>query len=217
MADLKTTTNTYWNGTQASALAVVSLILGICGGLLIRKATAGTRRPSALVAPEALPATDAPVPPYLSANPPEPTPQELKQAADEQATPLLQQVKADPTNAALLANLGNIYYDAKQYSAAIEYYERALKSHPANSSVRTDMGTAYWYIGDPETAITQFEKALTYEPTKADTLLNLGIVEWQGKKDSKKAIAAWQKLLDTNPGYEKKEKVLQLMAQAGSR
>jgi tetratricopeptide (TPR) repeat protein len=215
MANLKTTTHTYWTRTQAFSLAVVSLILGICGGLLIRKATAGTQPPLAVVVQEAAPATDAPVPPYLSANPPEPTPQELKQAADEQAAPLLQQTKADPTNAALLANLGNIYYDAKQYPSAIEYYEHALKSQPADCSVRTDLGTAYWYKGDADAAITQFEKALTYEPTKADTLFNLGIVEWQGKKDSKKAIAAWQKLLDTNPGYDKKEKVLQLMAQAG--
>lgn len=79
------------------------------------------------------------------------------------------------------------------------------------------MGTAYWYDGDPDIAITQFQKALTYEPSKADTLSNLGVVEFQGKHNAKKAIATWQKLLDTNPGYENKEKVLQLIAQAQNR
>ena len=143
-----------------------------------------------------------------------PSAQELKRAADTRAAPLLERLKSEPTNSALLANLGNIYYDAKQYPLAIEYYERSLKSRPTDTSVRTDLGTAYWYNGDADTAIVQFQKSLAYEPTKADTLFNLGIVELQGKKDAKKAIAAWQKLLDTNPGYENKEKVLQLIAQA---
>lgn len=140
--------------------------------------------------------------------------QELQQAADAQAAPFVEQLKSDPANASLLANLGNIYYDAKQYPAAIGYYERSLKAQPADTSVRTDLGTAYWYKGDADTAITQFQKVLSYEPTKADTLFNLGIVEFEGKKDGKKAIAAWQKLLDTNPGYANKEKVEQLIAQA---
>ena len=32
--------------------------------------------------------------------------------------------------------------------------------------------------------------------------------------DIDKAVVAWQKLLDTNPNYEGKDKVLELMAQA---
>ena len=59
--------------------------------------------------------------------------------------------------------------------------------------------------------VLRLHKALTYEPSKADTLFNLGVVEFQGKYDVKKAIATWQKLLDTDPGYENKEKVLQLI------
>jgi len=54
-------------------------------------------------------------------------------------------------------------------------------------------------------------------PNKADTLFNLGIVKWQGKKDGPGAVAAWKKLLETNPAYPEKEAVLQLMAQAQQR
>ena len=56
-----------------------------------------------------------------------------------------------------------------------------------------------------------------YDPKKADTLFNLGIVKWQGKKDGPGAVAAWKKLLETNPAYPDKEAVLQLMAQAQQR
>ena len=43
---------------------------------------------------------------------------------------------------------------------------------------------------------------------------NLGIVKWRGKMDIDGAVAAWQKLLDTNPNYENKDKVLDMIAQA---
>jgi tetratricopeptide (TPR) repeat protein len=97
---------------------------------------------------------------------------------------------------------------------AIDYYERSLKVQPADTSVRTDLGTAYWYKGDADTAIAQFNKSLTHDSKKADTLFNLGIVKWQGKKDGPGAVAAWKKLLETNPACPEKGAVLQLMAQA---
>ena len=217
MSELKTTTSNYWTSTQAFALAAASLLLGVCGGLAIRKVTETRATAQVVTAPEAAASPAAPMPANFGTMTAEPSPQELRQAADTQAAPLQEQLKADPANAALLAQVGNIYYDAKQYATAIAYYEGSLKSQPADSSVRTDLGTAYWYNGDADTAIAQFQKSLTFEPTKADTLFNLGIVKWQGKKDAKGAIAAWQKLLDTNPGYANKEQVLQLIAQAQNR
>ena len=70
-------------------------------------------------------------------------------------------------NAALLAQVGNLYYDAKQYPAAIIYYERSLKSQPSDTSVGTDLGTAYWYTGDADGAIARFTKVLAIAPTQA--------------------------------------------------
>ena len=218
MTELKTTTSNSWSPAQAGILAVICLLLGVCGGWLIRRAIATPVAQTPQVTINPLPNAQAPSAP-TNYNPVAamPTAEQLKQAADSQAGPLLQQLKADPTNAALLVQLGNLYYDAKQYPMAIEYYERSLKSQPSDASVRTDLGTAYWYNGDADTAIAQFNKALAIAPTKADTLFNLGVVKWQGKKDAQGAIAAWQKLLDTNPGYPNKDNVLQLIAQAQSR
>jgi len=217
VTELKTMTSNSWSPAQAEILAVICLLLGVCGGWLIRRAIATpvAQTPQVTIP---LPNAQAPSAP-TNYNPVAamPTAEQLKQAADSQAGPLLQQLKADPTNAALLVQLGNLYYDAKQYPMAIEYYERSLKSQPSDASVRTDLGTAYWYNGDADTAIAQFNKALAIAPTKADTLFNLGVVKWQGKKDAQGAIAAWQKLLDTNPGYPNKDNVLQLIAQAQSR
>jgi cytochrome c-type biogenesis protein CcmH/NrfG len=198
MADTNRANSTeQWTSVQAYVLAVICLLVGIAGGWFIRGSS-----PAAAATGVA----NAPAPAMGNPN--------GGAQADTQAAPLLEKLKADPNNAGLLENIGNVYYDAQLFPTAIDYYQRALKVAPANTGVRTDMATAYWYTGNIDAAIAEFQKSLSYEPNKANTLFNLGIVEWQGKMDIDKAVATWQKLLDTNPNYEAKDKVLELMAQA---
>jgi cytochrome c-type biogenesis protein CcmH/NrfG len=202
--------STEWTSVQAYVLAVICLLVGIAGGWFIRGSQTPAH-PSAETASAPAPGS-APTMGTQATQPP--SPEQMQKMADTQAAPLIEKLKADPSNASLLANIANVYYDTQQYPTAIEYYQRTLKVEPANAAVRTDMATAYWYTGDADTAIAEFQKSLSYEPNKANTLFNLGIVEWQGKMDIDKATAAWQKLLATNPNYEAKDKVLELMAQA---
>ena len=208
MTDTKRTTSTdQWTSVQAYTLAVVCLAVGIAGGWLMR----GSQ--SASVAAADTVRTSAPA--LTNANAGQtPTPAQMQQMADTQAAPLLEKLKTDPNNTALLESIGNLYYDTQSFPTAIEYYQRALKVEPSNAGVRTDLATAYWYTGNADTAIAEFQKSLSYEPNKANTLFNLGIVQWQGKMDIDNAVATWQKLLDTNPNYENKDKVLELIAQA---
>ncbi len=177
-----------WTSVQAYVLAVICLLVGIAGGWFIR----GSQSPAA--APAETASASVPALGNANAGPQAPTPAQMQQMADTQAGPLVEKLKTDPNNAGLLANIGNVYYDAQQFPTAIEYYQRALKIEPANTGVRTDMATAYWYTGNADTAIAEFQKSLSYEPYKANTLFNLGIVEWQGKMDINKAVATWQKL-----------------------
>jgi cytochrome c-type biogenesis protein CcmH/NrfG len=138
------------------------------------------------------------------------SPETLAKAAE----PMLAQLKTNPNDFDTLAKLGNLYYDGQAYPQAIQYYEKALSVQPDNADVRTDMGTAYWYTGDPDKAIASFEKALAIRPNHPGTLFNLGIVKWQGKKDPKGAIVAWEKLLQTNPDYPQKDQVQMLIERA---
>ncbi len=193
---------TSWTGAQAYSLAIVCLLLGVAGGWLVRGSQSQT-------VPAATLESAAPA----SANA-QPTPEQMRKMADTQAAPLQAQVKNSPNDADLLGRIGNMYYDVQDYTTAISYYQRALKVQPSNANVRTDLATAYWYLGNPDSAIQEFHKALSYEPNKANTLFNLGVVEWQGKMDIKSAVATWRKLLATNPDYENKDKVQQLIAEA---
>src|SRR5271165_3556900 len=210
MTDTNRATSTsfeQWTSVQAYVLAVICLLVGIAGGWFIR----GSQSPAAAVE---TPTASAAPPAMANPGTQMPSPAEMQKMADTQAAPLVEKLKADPNNAGLLENIGNVYYDAQQFPTAIDYYQRALKIEPTNTGVRTDMATAIWYTGNADGAIAEFQKSLSYEPNKANTLFNLGVVEWQGKMDIDKATTTWQKLLDTNPNYQGKDKVLELMAQA---
>ncbi len=192
-----------WTSTQAYIMAVICLLIGITVGYLVR----GSISP-------ATPAVQAGGASSMPGGTGQVTPDQLKHVADKEAEPLLRQLQSSPNDPALLANIGNVYYDAQQYRDAISYYDQSLKIDAKNPNVRTDMGTAYYYLGDPDTAIREFETALRYDPNHGQTMFNLGMVKWQGKGDAKGALKSWEKLLQVQPNYPDRPKVEQLIAQA---
>jgi tetratricopeptide (TPR) repeat protein len=201
----KTSAANNWTSAQAYALSIVCLLVGLAGGWFIR----GSQGSNVGLAANAAPSTS----PGTASATDQPTPEQLRRMADKQAAPFIEQLQKAPDSADLLAKIGNIYYDTQQFPTAIDYYQRALKIRPNDASVRTDMATAYWYAGDADLAIAEFNRALADEPNKPNTLFNLGVVQWQGKMNIDGALATWQRLLDTNPNYEGKPKVVELMAQ----
>lgn len=189
----------YWKSGQAYAFAMITLILGIAVGYLFRGSST-----------EPVSAASYGAPQYSSANLSPSGSTSLSSATQ----PMLERLNQNPNDPELLANIGNQYYDGRDYSKAIDYYERALKLTPNNVSVRTDMGTAMWYSGDADGAIREYEKSLTYEANYPQTLFNMGIVKWQGKHDARSAVELWQKLLSLHPDYPERQKVEQLIQQA---
>jgi len=195
-----------WTSTQAYVLATICLVVGIAVGYLLR-GSAGS---------------DNPVPPSAAASAPanmpaggnQPTPEQLKHMADKQAEPILAQLKNSPNDPKLLAQAGNVYYDAQQYQVAIEYYNRSLQANPKDANVRTDMGTAYFYLGDSDRALQEFRTALKDDPKHGQTMFNMGMVQWQGKGDVPGAVATWEKLLKTVPDYPERARVEELLAKA---
>ena len=196
-----------WTRSRALAVMAVCLLAGIAGGWAIRGARNTARVEAAkAAAPATLPTNPSPAPPP-------PTPEQMRSMADNQAAPLIAKLHADPKNSDLLANVGNLYYDAKQYPVAVDYYARALQSKPTDAAVRTDMATAYWYLGDADKAIAEFNTALKYAPNNPNTLFNLGLVKWEGKHDSAGAIADWKKLLAVNPDYASRDQVEKMLTE----
>lgn len=220
--DTKNNTIAGFTTVQAYTLAVITLAIGIAVGYFARGSAAATVADNAQ---GAVPAAMGSAPSGMTSNPLGSAQlpgigagQQQQQASPEMlakaAEPMLAQLKSNPNDFDTLQKLGNLYYDGQQYPQAIEYYEKALSAQPNNADVRTDLGTSYWYTGNADKAIASFEKALTIRPNHPDTLFNLGIVKWQGKKDPKGAVVAWEKLLQTNPDYPQKDQVQMLIERA---
>ena len=197
-------TTSSWTNVQVYTAIAVVLILGGLGGYLLH--TSGT-------------STDSSAGSTSTANLPPPPPQmpSPTQMLSTQTQPLLAQLQANPKDLSALIALGNIYFDASQWTDAIVYYQRALDQTPANPDVRTDMGIAYFYSGDADRALKEFDRALKGDPRHVQTLFNVGVVKLNGKNDPKGAIEAWESLLKIDPAYQDRARVESMLADARAK
>jgi cytochrome c-type biogenesis protein CcmH/NrfG len=201
-----TTATSLLKATQVYAMASVCLVAGLAIGYLMRSSQLAL--PSAHTAAHAAP-TGANASPHRSL-------EEIKQVADRQAAPLLEKLKSNPNNSALLVQVGAIYHTSHRFKEAADYYSKALETDPKNVATRTRLASSLYRNGDIDAAIAQLNQALSNEPKDANALFDLGMIKLQGKGDDKGAIAAWQRLLKTNPQLspDRKATVMKLMADA---
>jgi cytochrome c-type biogenesis protein CcmH/NrfG len=211
MANVPTTEPTAgpsWQAKQVYAMAVISLVVGLAIGYLFR----GSQSPAA---PPPQPAANAQsAAPAGAMGRHMPSLEEMKQMADKKAAPLLEKLKTDPNNSDLLIQVGKIYSSTHQLKEAASYYGKALQVDPKNVAIRTEMASCLYYNGDVDEAISQLQQSLHYDPKDANSLFSLGMIKWQGKQDSKGALAAGQQLPKANPqlSAERKATVQKLMA-----
>jgi cytochrome c-type biogenesis protein CcmH/NrfG len=147
-----------------------------------------------------------------------PSQQELRKIADKQALPLIEQLKAKPDDASLMVQIGAIYHSTRQYPLAIEYYGKAVSVEPRNAAVRNKLATSLYRSGDVDGAIAQLNQCLAYDSNDANSLFNLGVIRWEGKQDAQGAMAAWQRLLKSNPrlNADRKNAVKKMIAEVQS-
>jgi cytochrome c-type biogenesis protein CcmH/NrfG len=185
-------------------MATLALLLGLAAGYLLR----GSQAPK--------PATGTS---SISGAPPSdvrpmPTIEQMKRMADQQAEPLLAQLKKNPKDKDLLLRLAQFYKSAHQFNEAVSYLDKSLEMDPRNIAIRTEKASCLYYAGEVDGALATLHESLQFSPKDANTLFNLGVIRWKGKKDAPGAIAAWQQLLKTNPNHEKKAIVERMIAEA---
>jgi cytochrome c-type biogenesis protein CcmH/NrfG len=138
----------------------------------------------------------------------------MKQAADQQAAPLLEKLKSRPLDPALLTEIGTIYHSHHQFRQAAAYFDQAVRTNPKDISMRTKLASSLYRSGDTDGAMEQLNRGLADNPSDANSLFNLGMIRLQGKGDGKGAVDAWRKLLKSNPRLspERKAEVQKMMA-----
>ena len=179
---------------------LVFLLSGVFFGVLVGWIL-GSQRTAPAMAPAAVsaPAQDA----GNAAPPPAPV-------LDEARAAELQKVAtAEPKNAVVRTQLGNLYFDSERFEQAIPWYESALTLDPKNPDISTDLGVSYLYTQQTDKAIAQFEKSVAMDPKHIKTWLNIGIAKAMVKGDTAGGEAAWKKVIEIAPGSEEAKRAQQ--------
>jgi tetratricopeptide (TPR) repeat protein len=169
---------------ESIVFALAGMFLGLVAGWLIGSQQPGRR--AASVAPAAPPAAQQPQA--------RPAPLDTAEVARYRSI-----AERDPSNATPRIQLGNLYFDAEQYTEAIAWYEKALELDPTNADVSTDLGVSYYYTNQPDRALAQFKHSLAIDPNHTKTMLNEGIVLAFGKQDLDAASRAWGRVVELAP------------------
>jgi cytochrome c-type biogenesis protein CcmH/NrfG len=138
---------------DAIVFGVSGTMFGLLMGWIIGSQQAlRVAAPAALGAPNA---SAAPASPGASqAAAPEPVLDE-RQAAELERT-----AASLPKDAAVRAKLADLYYDARRFPQAIQWYEASLKLDAKNVNVSTDLAAAYYYMNDFDRALKQIDHSL---------------------------------------------------------
>lgn len=172
------------------AESVAFAVAGMCFGIILGWVLATQDANRAPTVPAAAPPAAAPA--AAAQQPPA--------ALDETRVKALQAaIQQDPKNADNHAQLGNTYFDAEQWTNAIDAYERSLQLNPNDVNVSTDLGVSYFYANRADDALAQFERSLKMDPEHTKTLLNKGIVLAFGKENLAAAAEAWKKVVEIAP------------------
>lgn len=205
---IPSTAPAFLKATQVYAMASACLLIGLAIGYIMRSSQSGV--PAAHVSSQ-IDRQSAPA----SRNPhSRPSLEQMRQISDKQAAPLLEKLRSNPNDSALLMQVGAIYHTSHRFKEAAGYYQKALDADPKNVAIRTKLASSLYRNGQIEEAIAQLNQALKYQPKDANALFDLGMIKLQGQADGKGAIAAWQRLLKTNPDLspDRKATVMKLMA-----
>lgn len=112
---------------------------------------------------------------------------------------LEQKTSQSPDDVAAWVQLGNLYFDANNYTKAILAYNKSLELNPDNANVMTDLGVMYRRNGQPPEAIKAFDRAIKIDPKHETARFNKGIVLMHDLNDLDGAIRAWEELVKVNP------------------
>ena len=209
MSDDNQTVKTGRSSVQVYTLSAICLLVGVTVGYLFRGATAPQTHTAAVQTQ-----TQAGNPTGgMQAAPPPPTPEQLKQMADQQVAPLLEQLNKNPKDSATLTKVATYYLAAREFDESEKYFQMAVDVKPTADAL-TKLGNAQYFAGSGDKAIATFNKALEVDPKFANALYNLGMLKWQVHGDVKGAIACWEKLIKTNPNHPRRAQVEKMIARA---
>jgi tetratricopeptide (TPR) repeat protein len=104
----------------------------------------------------------------------------------------------DPTSAGALVNLGTIYFNARDWRLAEQYYRQAVQVDPEYALAHFNLGNLYDERGDRAGALNHYLAALRIHPRYADAHYNIALL-YQALGQPLKAVRHWKAYLTLDP------------------
>ncbi len=113
---------------------------------------------------------------------------------------LLVAVQKDPTNVDVLFELGESFFLAGQWQAAIDWFTKFTAIDGQNVHARTDIGTAQFNLNRTSEAKATWLAALEIAPNDPQLHYNLGFLYANSEpRDMAAATAEWRKVVEVAP------------------
>ena len=117
--------------------------------------------------------------------------EEEPRTQDEAIAAYLKVLDMDPNHAAAHINLGTLYYNRQEYSAAERHYRSAIEIDPRYALAHFDLGNVLDETGRVQEAIATYKTAIQLAPTYADAHYNLALA-YEKIREPRKALQHWR-------------------------
>jgi len=94
-----------------------------------------------------------------------------------------------------------VIYGARRNPIAFDYYNNALKLNPENIEVKYGIAKLLQDLGKTDEAIVEYSKLTEKKGSCLNCLYNLGVIYLETKKDNKKALDFFTRVIAEDPNY----------------
>lgn len=119
---------------------------------------------------------------------------------------LRQAVEANPNDADAVLALANVNFDIRNWSRAIELYQRYDQLRPGDANALTDLGVCLRETGRIDEALVQFRRAAEVSPDHWQSRFNEAIVLAFDRRDfaaADRAVAELRRIQPANPDLDR--------------
>lgn len=108
-------------------------------------------------------------------------------------------LEESPDNPRLMAQIGDTYFDMRQFEDATVYYKKAIEIDPDDIDNYNDLGLANYYLGNTADAIDNVEDGIKRDPSYQRIWLTKGFLMIYGLGNQDEARSSWEKAVSIDP------------------
>ncbi len=136
---------------------------------------------------------------------------------DAEIEMLKRKLRENPDDARLVAYIGDLYFDRRQFAKAIDYYKRAIELNPDDVDSYNDLGLSNHYLGNSVEGLRFVEEGIKKNPYYQRIWLTKGFILAFGMGNLEKAREAWEKAVAIDPETQVGRAAKEYLAQFENR